>query len=159
MSKRYRLLKDLPDCAAGAIFTHDGDDCYNYESTQYSDLKSWYKENVIQNNPEWFSEVEEEVPFTWEWTDELVKEFIMSENCGYSVELLTRQLSGFKQSKAPIKEEKTFSKEQMDKAISDAFLAGEQILEWSGDRKGEFRVVKKFPTLTDYLQTLTPINK
>lgn len=60
--KKYKLLKDLPDCAAGTIFTFDGDDSYDYEYTQYKDVKSWYKENVVENNPEWFSPIEEELP-------------------------------------------------------------------------------------------------
>jgi hypothetical protein len=41
------------------------------------------------------------------WTQELVEEFIMTENCGYSIELLRSQLRGFKQSKQPLPKEKS----------------------------------------------------
>lgn len=52
--KQYKLLKDLPDAKAGTIFTHDGDDSYRYESLQYLDGISWYREVCVENNPEWF---------------------------------------------------------------------------------------------------------
>lgn len=57
--KTYRLLKDLPDCKAGSIFTFDGDCNYDYESTQYTDGKSWYRNVVVENNLEWFEELKE----------------------------------------------------------------------------------------------------
>lgn len=57
--RKYKLLRDLPDAKAGTIFTFDGDDSYEYESIQYKDGKSWYKENVIHDNPEWFQPIHE----------------------------------------------------------------------------------------------------
>lgn len=53
-TKKYKLLRDLPDAKAGTIFTFDGDDSYDYKSAQYEDGKSWYKNVVVENNPDWF---------------------------------------------------------------------------------------------------------
>ncbi len=57
---KYRLLKDLPDAKAGAIFTFDGDDSYCYESIQYNDGISWYRRVCVENNREWFELVVED---------------------------------------------------------------------------------------------------
>lgn len=57
MNKKYRLLKDLPDCAAGSIFTYDGNHSYDYETAQCN--PSWYHKVVVENTPSWWEEVKE----------------------------------------------------------------------------------------------------
>lgn len=145
--KKYRLKKDLPDCAAGSLFIHDGGDCYNYESTQYSDGKSWYKESVIETTPEWFELVKEDriEDDSFKWTDELVLVVAdLAHHYGYHkftdkrvVDLfdeVKKQAmgSGYKYSKwitdhlsqkSTEQKEVLFTQQQMDKAVEDAFFA------------------------------------
>lgn len=65
MSKQYRLLKDLPNCAKGELFNYDGKAFYAHNG-RYAFLPP-----EIEGNPDWFEEVK---PF--EWTDELVREYV-----------------------------------------------------------------------------------
>ena len=57
-TKRYRLLKDLPDSKVGDIYIwNDGMvDVNAYYKNGDTDSSYWCKENV-ENNPEWFEEV------------------------------------------------------------------------------------------------------
>ena len=60
--KKFKLLKDLPDIKAGAIF-EIGSDKQWYPITDrtgetYTCHK--YKSPIVENNPEWFREVKEE---------------------------------------------------------------------------------------------------
>lgn len=64
--KKYKLLKAVPFCAEGVIFTQvfGGGDWY-------SSAKNWVNihQNVIDNNPEWFELIEEK-----EFTESQVRE-------------------------------------------------------------------------------------
>jgi len=54
--KQYKLLKDLPDLKAGAIFIKGSEEDGDYHCQgEYR-----YDEDVVENNPEWFEEVKEE---------------------------------------------------------------------------------------------------
>lgn len=66
-NKMYKLLRDLPDAKAGTIFTFDGDDSYRYESEQYKDGISWYRECCVVDNPTWFEELIPTKPFVCEY--------------------------------------------------------------------------------------------
>lgn len=64
MTKKYKLLKDLPETKAGAIFTFCDDN-----SDYLSDcLQFCYSSKVIENNPEWFELVcdDKEIEEKWE---------------------------------------------------------------------------------------------
>lgn len=55
MTKKYKLLKDLPDAKAGAIFVHN----YSY-NRYYLDgniLGSYWDKEFVEDNPTWFQEV------------------------------------------------------------------------------------------------------
>jgi hypothetical protein len=55
MSKRYRLLKDLPDAYAGITLTQDNGGDYDYVSN--AGIESFYHKNQVENNPTWFEEI------------------------------------------------------------------------------------------------------
>jgi len=70
MSKKYRLMKDLPDAKAGTVLTKEDKPnglymyCGPFDGT---DPDSWYSEEVVENNPDWFQEIKEpEPPKEWE---------------------------------------------------------------------------------------------
>lgn len=74
MSKKYRLLKDLPDIPAGTNFTWTGKE---YLSETYNDgTMSWrYPKETVENNTSWFEEIVEpesnkETPFVWDGSGE-----------------------------------------------------------------------------------------
>jgi len=58
MTKKYKLLKDLPDLEAGATFIYDG---VNSHCKVISERGSEYiiLQRVIRTNPDWFQEIEE----------------------------------------------------------------------------------------------------
>jgi hypothetical protein len=64
MNKRYRLLKDLPDCKAGTVLEQENP----YGLFMYcgafdgKEPDSWYIKDVVENNPEWFELIEEPQP-------------------------------------------------------------------------------------------------
>ena len=56
--KKYKLLKDLPDLTAGAIFYS----CENIMGIVFyraNDKHNRYNASEVENNPEWFEEVKE----------------------------------------------------------------------------------------------------
>jgi len=54
-TKKYRLLKDLPDAKAGTELISDGQGNYDYKTPTDS---GWYNEEYVENNPTWFELVE-----------------------------------------------------------------------------------------------------
>lgn len=70
---------------------------------RYNGVQMWIVTNKKENHGTCISiaeklppqpPVDTDTPF--QWTEALIKEFIMSENLGYSIELLNRQINGFK---------------------------------------------------------------
>lgn len=59
MTKKYKLLKELPGVPYGAIYTQENHDpnFFNTDGKSYYDRVSHY---LIENNPEWFEEVKEQ---------------------------------------------------------------------------------------------------
>jgi hypothetical protein len=58
MEKRYRLLKDTPISKAGALFLKEKiGDYYCHKNRKVQHIDS-YKEDVVENSPEWFEKVE-----------------------------------------------------------------------------------------------------
>lgn len=86
MSKKYRLLKDLPQCKAGTIFEKYADNAVDYEALG---IKQWNggscrHESVflldchVEDNPDWFeliSEKESKDVFTWDEIEKALSEF------------------------------------------------------------------------------------
>lgn len=58
MSKKYKLLKDLPDTDAGT-FLHHQDGMYYYKTRTEEDR--WFKETLVENNPLWFKRMDEKI--------------------------------------------------------------------------------------------------
>jgi cyclopropane fatty-acyl-phospholipid synthase-like methyltransferase len=58
MSKKYKLLKDLPDCKAGTILelSEDGES-YDYKAQDGAEC--WYRRHYVESNSDWFQLVEE----------------------------------------------------------------------------------------------------
>lgn len=146
MSKKYRLLKDLPEAKAGDIYVNQGNsDRYQneYTLTQKSPViehNSYFKWQV-ENNPEWFEEVKDkQVRIT-------VKDFyfIQEDNHGYCYyNIKVDRLLSPTQDVPVIKKaidyclndlvpgeiitietfnKKKYSQQQMDEAITNAFNA------------------------------------
>lgn len=60
MSKKYKLLKDLPNAISGEIYSQT-DDCKNY--INLNAMNTWdvcYPAEYVEQNPSWFEEVKEE---------------------------------------------------------------------------------------------------
>ena len=59
MTKKYKLLKELPGVPYGAIYTQENDDpnFFNTDGKSYYDRVSRY---LIEGNPDWFSEIKEQ---------------------------------------------------------------------------------------------------
>lgn len=56
--RKYKLLKNLPDVKAGTILQRrDGE--ANYWYTDNKDCRTFYKADVVENNPELFEEIKE----------------------------------------------------------------------------------------------------
>lgn len=79
-SKKYRLLKDLPNLKKGTIIRWSiltggyryFSDTHFYEKHNYEDdMRNTFPAGVVENNPEWFEEVKE--PNWFVWTDDAVK--------------------------------------------------------------------------------------
>lgn len=65
MPKEYILLKDLPDCDAGAVFVFiDCEDYYHTCNVRYGDKYIRYNKEFVENNPKWFKEVNTDVSFS-----------------------------------------------------------------------------------------------
>jgi len=63
MSKRYVLLKDLPDVKAGAILKQgDGGLYYYLGFHDEGHENSWYIKEVVEDNPDWFEEITDTPP-------------------------------------------------------------------------------------------------
>lgn len=58
MSKKYRLLKDLPDADAGTLLFLQ-DNVYYYKTRTESD--AYYTPCAVENNPTWFQRVDEKI--------------------------------------------------------------------------------------------------
>ena len=92
--KKFKLLKDLPDVKAGAIFELifggvQGNKYINYEYDVY------YNTNIVENNPEWFEEIIEPtfnigdivVTANYSITTKIIDKFVDgNKNIGYLVE-------------------------------------------------------------------------
>ncbi len=59
--KKYKLLKDIPQCKEGSIFTNNINFCEYHKDGNANDI--YFQKVVVENNPEWFEEVIEK---TWE---------------------------------------------------------------------------------------------
>src|SRR5687767_13592234 len=63
MSKKYKLLKDLPNAKAGAVYkiTDSGTDyiCYDLMGKRSWDVS--YPREYIENNPEWFELINDRI--------------------------------------------------------------------------------------------------
>lgn len=101
-SKRYRLLKTLPDSIPGDIYIWNESQKAYYKDGNV--LGSYWTTQYVENNPEWF----EPIPDTPEpakegfvWTDKLVKEFIIDRNNGkpYAPAYVDSYINKFKASK------------------------------------------------------------
>lgn len=108
MSKRYVLLKDLPDVKAGAILKQkNGSDFYYYCGFHdKGNEDSWYMKELVEDNPDWFEEITDTPPNPTNeefiWTDELVWECL----CTIPKETLVtykEHIIKFKQSKEKAK--------------------------------------------------------
>ncbi len=66
MSKRYQLLKDLPDLKAGVIFERRGDITMpthrDYSFSIEGGKRWWYSPALVENNPDWFKPIEDKEP-------------------------------------------------------------------------------------------------
>ena len=63
MSKRYVLLKDLPDVKAEAILKQgDGGLYYYLGFHDEGHENSWYIKEVVEDNPDWFEEITDTPP-------------------------------------------------------------------------------------------------
>lgn len=60
--KRYKLLRDLPYVKAGAIYVSDDGFYSCKEATQCTETGDRLREKIVENNPEWFSEIIEPKP-------------------------------------------------------------------------------------------------
>jgi len=101
--KRYKLLKSLPDCEAGAIYHLDytGEDYVCYDNMSQGKWSVVYNKKYVENNPEWFELIPEPTEDkSFVWTDELVKEFIIDRNNGkpYAPVHVDKYIQQFKQS-------------------------------------------------------------
>lgn len=56
--KKYKLLKDLPYIKAGIIYEQDWN---QYKSEKQDWITDYLNKNIIENNPEWFEEIKEEL--------------------------------------------------------------------------------------------------
>lgn len=84
MTKKYKLLKDLPDLDAGAIFFAEktvGSRAVFQDTSE----KYYFWENQIKNNPNWFEEVVEEERSIYFETKEVAK--------GYSFVIIRKNLT------------------------------------------------------------------
>lgn len=66
MENRYKLLKDLPDLNAGAIFQFEDqshDECLDGYYWHRKGDRQWQYDNIklVENNPRWFEEVKERI--------------------------------------------------------------------------------------------------
>lgn len=57
--KRYKLLKDLPDLKAGAIFEFSGPEYISKNNLDLPD--TYYSKLLVESTPEWFEELKEGV--------------------------------------------------------------------------------------------------
>jgi len=62
--KRYKLLKSLPDCEAGAIYHLDytGENYVCYDNISQSKWSVAYNKKYVENNSEWFELIPEPIP-------------------------------------------------------------------------------------------------
>jgi len=132
MSKRYRLLKDLPDAKAGTILSLGG---YEKDLYMYSGIlddgqeASWYVKSTVENNPEWFEEIHQP------------KE-----------ELKEPELIPFKDF---AKHCPRYSEIEVNKMMEDAFNGGQQIYQINvGEKSSAFKLTPKYPTFQDYLSSI-----
>lgn len=61
MTKRYKLLKDLPDYNAGEIFEYSEDGYYRALTYCDDGVKGAWPPKYVENNPTWFQEIKEPV--------------------------------------------------------------------------------------------------
>lgn len=74
MNRRYKLLKDLPDCEAGRLIQYD-DMAKEYFAVTHGGSKIYFQERTVEDNLLWFSPIEQpENKEAFTWTDELVAE-------------------------------------------------------------------------------------
>ncbi len=72
VTKRYTLLKNLPQCNAGTTFEKYKEDAVDYmavgietwNSGLCKDRPFYLDDSVVENNPEWFEEVKQPLPST-----------------------------------------------------------------------------------------------
>lgn len=91
MPKRYRLLKDLPGCPKGTVFSYTGDG-YMPLSTPIvvgaiaSPYTGVLVSPVVEYNPDWFAPLSDDPPYPWEPTyyndEELVDTWCAADPCG-----------------------------------------------------------------------------
>lgn len=130
MSKRYKLLKDLPNVNEGTVIVGMSFGDYSC-SDKFGGLAN-FKSKLVETNPEWF----ELIPDTPEpkqttkegfvWTDELVHDFfsILPRyfSQGHSSNSAMNQFKASKQSQSNTpKEDKLYTQSDLDKAVEDAF--------------------------------------
>jgi len=157
MTKRYKLLKDLPDYKAGEIYEWNGD-YYEAKTEPVTGGRGQWPAYYVENSPEWFEEIKKpETPFVW--NDELIKEFsklIIGEYFSMDVE---QAMIKFKQSKQSAiadtvvrevnyGEVKYIHEKEFWKAIEDAFNAGREL--WAKEFEPP-QIQRKYATFQDYL--------
>lgn len=62
MSKKYRLLKDLPDYKAGSLIKfNDETGYYQFEEECDDGVKGQWPPRYVDNNPDWFELINERI--------------------------------------------------------------------------------------------------
>lgn len=181
MSKKYRLLKDLPDTDAGTLLHHQ-DGMYYYKTRTGEDR--WFKETLVENNPTWFEEVEEKAKcgwventvgkdgksiFTLYFNKELrlndatpikqaVESVLNGENgcvvCGLKIKAGAKYCADHWRSYSPLK----YTQSDIDEARLMAFNAARKLVN-GGVVTGYFGKSLVYDTIDTYLQTINDNKK
>ena len=162
-NKTYILQHDLPDGSVkGDEYVRRGD---RYVNKRFQNSKSPVIEDVfwfswqVEKNTYWFKEKEEEQPKekdTFVWSDELVKEFVISFNkidkLITGVDPIGKTIIEWKQSKSTPKEDKTYTEKELLAAEQKAFEAARETFrgQLPYTLGGEKPLYNKYPKFSDY---------
>ena len=152
-NKTYVLQKDTPNAKAGDEFYYTPNE-YRGEGYINKAGMFWHK-LIVENNPEWFKLKKEEQPKekdTFVWSDELVKEFVISfkkiDKLITGVDPIGKTIIEWKQSKSTPKEDKTYTEKELLEAEQKAFEAAIHNIQTYKDAKGEWHL--RYPKFSDY---------
>ena len=159
MNKRYRLLKDLPDCVSGTVGEFsESENSYKFEKTGVwvsPHRYLYYSAGTVTQSPEWFEEVVDRIEVQFGETSIGLK----SEQFYYTI--LFGNYQRISEDKFPaikkviefvlngdIVEEKTFTLQQMEQC----FNAAKEMAPRDANSGCEAR--KKYTTFEDYKNTI-----